>query len=144
MYRGILTSRPNRPGPLYTITYIHGSFIHEFVCLSCYVVLACALSVRDWQERGIQTTSCGAVFFFFFYARRALWIEIMIKLCRRYHDFFIFSKHFFILKCITWHNYYVILKEINITQIYWTLWICKNGRRNIVLQKNKQKKTTPV
>lgn len=61
IYCGILTSRPNCPGPLYTITYIHGSFIHEFVCLSCYVVLVCALSLCDWQERGIQSTPRSAM-----------------------------------------------------------------------------------
>lgn len=66
-YCGILTSRPSRPGLLHAITYIHDSFIHEFVCFSCYVVLACALSVRDWQERGIQATPCGAGFVFGFF-----------------------------------------------------------------------------
>lgn len=47
MFHGIFTSRPNCPGPLYTITWIHAYFIHGFVCLLCYVVLALCLSVID-------------------------------------------------------------------------------------------------
>lgn len=33
MYPRIFTFQPTCPSPLYTVTYIHGSFIHEFVCL---------------------------------------------------------------------------------------------------------------
>ncbi len=33
MYPRTFTVQPTCPNPLYTVTYIHGSFIHEFVCL---------------------------------------------------------------------------------------------------------------